>query len=256
MITLLLVIGAGWIAGGIVNYFSDVLPYHRSLTRPFCHSCGVTQNWSHYLFWPWQCLQCGARRPVRTFIIEGFFVLAAIYMWKIKFDGLSFFPGLFLAIFLGVVVVIDVEHRLILHQVSLVGFVIGSTYGFMLHGLKSTLLGGLVGFVGMLIFYILGIGFVHLLRLMGRPTDEVALGFGDVNLSGIIGLLLGSPGINAGLLITLLLSGFISLIYMLIMLIRKQYRPDLALPFGPFLIGSVVILLYLKETIYWVWSLL
>jgi prepilin signal peptidase PulO-like enzyme (type II secretory pathway) len=40
------------------------------------------------------------------------------------------------------------------------------------------------------------------------------------------------------------------------MLIRKQYRPDLALPFGPFLIGSVVILLYLKETIYWVWSLL
>jgi len=37
--------------------------------------------------------------------------------------------------------------------------------------------------------------------IIDMETDEVALGFGDVNLAGIMGLLLGWPGITAGLVI-------------------------------------------------------
>jgi prepilin signal peptidase PulO-like enzyme (type II secretory pathway) len=125
-----------------------------------------------------------------------------------------------------------------------------------MHGLKSTLIGGAVGFASMLLIYVLGMGYVRLAAWMGRPTDEVALGYGDVNLSGVIGLLLGWPGMGAGLIITILLSGLISLGYLVVMKIRKQYRPDLALPFGPFFIASAVILIYLKDAIYWIWNML
>ena len=106
----------------------------------------------------------------------------------------------------------------------------------------------------MLAFYVMGIGFIKITSKLRGPIDEVALGFGDVNLSCVIGLILGWPGIGAGLIITLLLSGIISLIYILYKIARKQYRPDLALPFGPFLVASAVFLIYLKDTIYWIWS--
>jgi leader peptidase (prepilin peptidase)/N-methyltransferase len=256
MIMLIPVLLAGWLAGIIVNYLADVLPLQRRLTKPFCLSCRTEQNWRRYLLWPRRCDQCHAPRSTRTYIVEIFFILASIYLWKIKLDGISYLPGLVLAVYFGVVAVIDIEHRLILHPVSIVGFVLGTIYGVLLHGLKSTLIGGAVGFASMLLIYIMGIGYVRLAGWLGRPTDEVALGYGDVNLSGVIGLLLGWPGVGAGLVITILLSGLISLGYIVVMKCRRQYSPDLALPFGPFFVASAVILIYLKDAIYWVWSML
>jgi leader peptidase (prepilin peptidase)/N-methyltransferase len=77
------------------------------------------------------------------------------------------------------------------------------------------------------------------------PTDEVALGFGDVNFAGILGLLLGWPGISAGLLFTVLAGGLISLLIILGMLITKKYKAFTAIPYAPFLILSAFYLLYL-----------
>ena len=37
--------------------------------------------------------------------------------------------------------------------------------------------------------------------------EDVALGFGDVHLSGILGLLLGWPGITGGLFVAIILGG-------------------------------------------------
>jgi leader peptidase (prepilin peptidase) / N-methyltransferase len=238
----------------IVNYLGDVLPVQRKLGAPFCLSCLAEQSWRNYLFWPRRCPQCHTPRSKRPLFVEFIFILAGAYLWKVKLDGIDFLPGLVLAAYLGVVAVIDIEHRLIMHPVSIVGLVLGMVFGISLHGLKSTLMGGAIGFASMLVFYILGIGYVRLAGLLGRPTDEVALGYGDVNLGGVIGLLLGWPGMGAGLVITILLSGLISLGYMIAMKIKGQYHPDLALPFGPFFVASAVILIYLKDAIFLVWS--
>ena len=158
--------------------------------------------------------------------------------------------------YFGVVIVIDIEHRLILHPVSIVGLIVGLAYGTRLHGLANTLTGGVIGYAAMLGFYYLGKGYVYLYSKLRGPLDEVALGFGDVNLSGVIGLLLGWPGIGAGLIFTLLLSGFAGMVVIVVAAIRRQYRPDIAMPYGPFLVTSTIFLLFLKKIIFSIWSLL
>jgi carbon starvation protein len=95
------------------------------------------------------------------------------------------------------VIVIDIEHRLILHWVSLFGAALSLVIGIYIRGWQATLLGGLVGFVIMFSLYFLGIMFVRFInrRRMRTPEGE-ALGFGDVILGGVLGLLIWRPGMG------------------------------------------------------------
>ena len=178
------------------------------------------------------------------------FIGASIWLWNAPSD-MGYFLGLVLLAYLGLVTVIDLEHRLILHPVSLAGVVLGFGIGTWLHGLKATLVGGTAGFFAMLALYYFGILFVRLsARLRGQFLDETeGIGFGDVNLSGIVGLLLGWPGILAGMLLAILIGGAISLLYLLLMVTFRRYRSSLALPYAPFLTISAMILLYFKDLI-------
>jgi leader peptidase (prepilin peptidase)/N-methyltransferase len=148
----------------------------------------------------------------------------------------------------GLIVVIDLEHRLILHTVSLAGGILGMIFGSINHGLLNTVIGGAAGFGIMLIFYFLGSLFIRALsRSRAEEIDEVALGFGDVNLAGVIGLLLGWPGVIAGIFLAILLGGVVSGIFLTVQLFRKKYQAFQALPYGPFLVISVVLLLYFSH---------
>jgi len=62
-----------------------------------------------------------------------------------------------------------------------------------------------------------------------------------------MGLLLGWPGIVLGLVLAILLGGAVSLIYIVGMLITRRYRTFAAIPYGPFLVLSGVILIFLRE---------
>jgi len=84
-------------------------------------------------------------------------------------------------------------------------------------------------------------------RKRGEDIDEVALGFGDVNLAGVIGLLLGWPGVIAGVFLAIIIGGAISGLFLLLQLFRKRYEAFQALPYGPFLVISVVLLLYYSQ---------
>jgi len=153
-----------------------------------------------------------------------------------------------LMVYFGVVFVIDVEHRLIMHMVSGAGVFLGLIYGSWQHGWVSTLLGGGAGFLIMLGVYYLGEVYIRwVARLRKQRVPDVALGFGDVNLAGVIGLFLGWPGIVAGLILAVILGGGVSLVYLLWMWMRGRYRAFLAIPYGPFLVSSAVMLLFFKE---------
>lgn len=240
----------GWVTGIFVNYLADVLPYKRRLVMPFCAHCESRIGFWNYFVWPRHCTHCNKRRAWRTWLAEVGFIGASIWLWNAQTE-IGYSLGLVLLAYLGLVTIIDLEHRLILHPVSLVGAILGLGIGLWLHGLIATLLGGLVGFLGMLALYYLGILFVRLsARLRGQTLEESeGIGFGDVNLSGVVGLLLGWPGILAGLLTAILLGGVVSLFYLLMMIIFRRYHPALALPYGPFLAASAVILLYFKAAI-------
>ena len=245
---IIIAIFLGWLAGVIVNYLSDVLPHKRRITKPFCLQCQSNQPTVNYLIWPRRCAVCLAKRPFRSWVVEVLFILFSISLSLYPPEIIGYSFGLLLLIYFGVVTVIDIEHRLILHTVSIVGGIIGLLLGTYLHGLMRTLIGGIVGFIAMLLLYYLGAIFVKLMaRWRGSQVDEVALGFGDVNLSAVIGLILGWPGIIAGLILAILLGGMASLIYLIIKALRNEYDPNLAIPYGPFLVLSAIILLYFGE---------
>jgi len=129
--------------------------------------------------------------------------------------------------------------------------------GIYMHGFLPTLIGGTVGYGIMYLFYAFGILFTKMRakRMAARgieTDDEEALGFGDVNLAGILGLLLGWPIIWFGLLLGILGGGAISLLFVLFMLIRQRYKEDalmVFIPYGPYFILSAFILLYLPHWI-------
>jgi leader peptidase (prepilin peptidase)/N-methyltransferase len=83
--------------------------------------------------------------------------------------------------------------------------------------------------------------------MRGKPVEEDALGYGDVNLSGVLGLMLGWPGILAGLTIAILLGGAVSLIYLLVTVATRRYQAFTAIPYGPFLIAAAIVLLFFRS---------
>lgn len=247
----------GWVSGVLVNYLADVLPHYRSYASresgwyfavPHCRKCEQRWSWGNYLLLPRRCHHCDAFRPIRVWIVEVFFIGFSFWLWHFPAGDLGYPLGLLVALYLGLVAVIDLEHRLILHPVSLVGGILGLGVGSWQHGVLSTLQGGVAGFGLMLILYFLGILFARVLeRVRGEPSEEVALGFGDVNLSGVLGLLLGWPGVFAGLSLAIVLAGAVSFLYLAGMLVTRRYRMFTAIPYGPFLVASAVILLYFRD---------
>lgn len=152
---------------------------------------------------------------------------------------------MFILIYFGLVLIIDLEHRLILNTVISSGIFLGVFTGFRLHGPWNTLLGGAAGFAMMLTLYWIGDLFTHFLsKRRGEPIEEVALGFGDVNLSGVLGLFLGWPGITLGLFVAILLGGFASAIFLIVMTLKREYKAFTALPYAPFLVFATVFLLF------------
>jgi leader peptidase (prepilin peptidase)/N-methyltransferase len=235
----------GWLSGWLVNYLADVLPVTRSFSRPACPHCQAPYRWGSYLFFH-NCSNCGKPRKWRPLVIQAVLTLVPILLWVFPRPGFPFILAFVLFIYLSLVFVIDLEHRLILNPISLIGALLALGIGLYLHRILPTLIGGAVSYGVMLVFYFLGELYVrYMSKKRGVSTDEVALGFGDVNLAGILGLLLGWPLILAGLLFTVLAGGLISLFIILGMLIAKKYKAFTAIPYAPFLILSALYLLYI-----------
>lgn len=234
----------GLISGWLVNYLADVLPITRTFSRPVCPHCEQKYLLLDYMLWR-PCKSCGRPRGWRAYLTQAILFAASIYLWIKPPHKLDFWLAYILLIYLAVVFVIDVEHRLILHPVSLAGALLGLGIGIHLYGLSTTLIGGAVGFGSMLALYYFGEAFArYMSKRRGETIDEVALGFGDVNLAGIIGLLLGWPLIIFGLLFAILVGGAFSLLYIIVMKIRNRYHAFSAIPYAPFLILSVIYALF------------
>jgi leader peptidase (prepilin peptidase)/N-methyltransferase len=256
----------GLISGLLVNYFADVLPVTRQLTRPICPICKEAPGILDYLLLR-PCHHCGTKYSARHWVILAVMFFASLATWVHPSHRLGYWLGILLLVFLGLVVVIDVEYRVVLTQVSLFGLIFGGAIGILTRGFLTAFYGGLAGYGIMLALYLLGAVYS---RWIGRkrsgsaveiPTpaespaadpvtaaaadeDEVALGFGDVNLAGILGLILGWPVIIAGLLAGILAGGVASLIYILVLVILKRYRISTAMPYAPFLVFGAIVFLY------------
>ena len=244
--SLIIIVIVGGIIGNLINYFSDVLPVSRRFSRPLCRVCNQPYSIKDYLV-SYKCSRCGNRTSTRTFIVLLSAIVLCILVNFFPFSILGFWAALPILIFLGVIMVIDIEHRAVLVETSIFGFVLFFIYGIILSGLLRTIIGALVGFLIMLIFYYLGIALTKIAgKLRHQKIDEVAFGFGDVCIGLILGLLAGWPSIFRAITISILAFGAFSLVLFFVLLLSRRYRAFAsALPFTPFLILGAIAIFYL-----------
>jgi prepilin signal peptidase PulO-like enzyme (type II secretory pathway) len=259
-ILIILPLFAGILVGWLVNYLADVLPITLRFSQPACLHCNSPLSTGKYLSLA-RCPTCGKHRNLRAWVVQILALVSSLWLWflpptkfadAIPTPALAFLAGLFLLTYFGVVFVIDLEHRLILHPVSIFGAVLGLVVGWLFYGLVPTLLGGLCGFGVMFVFYLFGTLFARIrarkMKAAGQEVDdEEALGAGDVILASVLGLMLGWPLIWFGLLVGILLGGLITIPLLVIMLVVRRYKQDawmVFIPYGPFFLISATLIIY------------
>jgi prepilin signal peptidase PulO-like enzyme (type II secretory pathway) len=259
-LTLIIPIILGWFAGLLINYASDVLPVTRRFSQPTCPHCQAPFLWADYVTLR-SCRNCRARRSLRTWLVQILAVASFVYFWLYPSKALGIPLGMIVLVYFGIITVIDLEHRLILHPTSLVGAVLGFIVGTSIHsrtdglllGAGKSLLGGVFGFGVMFLLYQLGTLVAGMrarkMRAAGQAgDDEEALGGGDVYLAGVLGLMLGWPFILNALVIGVLLGGLVSIVLIAALILRRRYVGDALMtfiPYGPYFIISAFYLLYL-----------
>ena len=136
-ITLIIPLILGWLAGLFINYASDVLPVTRRFSGPACKECGASYSWADYLTLR-ACRSCGERRSLRTWLVQIFALASFSYFWLFPSKALGIPLGMIVLIYFGIITVIDLEHRLILHPTSVAGAILGFIVGFARGGRPSS----------------------------------------------------------------------------------------------------------------------
>jgi len=236
----------GLVIGILVNYLADVLPATRRLSKPVCAECSQPYPIKATLL-SLPCPHCGHKRPIRHWLVLSFSVILCVLLQFFPFHGLSFWATIPLLIYLGVIVVIDLEHRLVLIETSLFGLILMLVYGIAFHGLLNALSGALGGMLIMLALFFLGMGFGKVVGIIRhKAINEVPFGFGDVVFGTILGLLCGWPSIAAGLFLGILIFSAYSVLWLISLILTKRYKSfSNAQALTPFLILGSIILFYL-----------
>ena len=258
--TLVLPVVLGWLAGLFINYAADVLPHTRRFSQPVCRDCQTPSSWIDYLTFR-ACRNCGILRSLRTWIVQILTPATFVYFWLSPDKHLNLPLGMLVLTYFGLIIVIDLEHRLILFSTSLAGAMLGLVTGTYIHSKVNSLpaavgislLGGIFGFIVLLVLYQAGTLVARYrarrLQANGREDDEEeALGGGDVYLAGVLGLMIGWPLIWEALVRGVLLGALVSLILVIGLLARRRYLRNALMtfiPYGPYFILSAFYVLFI-----------
>jgi leader peptidase (prepilin peptidase) / N-methyltransferase len=222
------------------------VPAGESLVRPRsrCTRCGAPIRTADnipvvsWLMLRGRCRACGARispvYPLTELACGGLFVaVALVYEDPWRAVLLAPFAGLMVAIS-----VIDTRHRRIPNRLVYPAFLIAAAV-IVVGDLAGGGLGALDAGIG-LFAYGLGLMVIALISPKG-------MGMGDVKLAGLIGLVLGSIGLDlvavaAGM--GILLGGIGAIVALLAGAGRKS-----AIPFGPYLAAGAVISVFVGRQI-------
>ncbi len=186
-----------------------------------------------YVLLKGRCRYCGEKISARYPLVE--LVTALLFVAAYQFWGWQW-QTVAMWIFFAVLItaaVIDYRHKIIPDEIIIPGCVFGLLFVF----LSGKLVDGLIGFlVAGLLFLFIAVG------------SNGGMGGGDIKLSALMGLYLGSPGIFVALFGSFLFGGLSGI---MLMALRRKGMKD-AVPFGPFMaIGGVVAAFYSDPIIKW-----
>jgi len=214
--------------------------------RPRCSNCRTNRSFQNYLYYPGNCRTCQFNLPNRIWIVDLILVVSALLVHSFPPDSIGFLLSIVIILYFSSIMVIDIEHRITPNSLIFTGLILGFISGAARVGIGAAIFGGIIGFLIMLIIYVIGIVFIKLSnRLRSSQLNEPALGFGDVLLGGVLGLMIGWPEIFNGLMLSILIAGAFSLLLLIIMLVTRKYEFGMAFPYAPFLIlGAVYVLFF------------
>lgn len=237
----------GMAVGSFLNVLIDRLPQGKSIFSPgsHCEACKQPLNARDlipifsYLWLKGRCRYCKAVISRRLPLVEaGSGVLFGYLVWHYGFSA-----DLAIAIFYGclflVLAVIDLERGLILNKLVYPAMAIALTFSLLLSdldivpGLASTAGGGGTGLGLFLIIVIVSRG---------------GMGFGDVKLAALIGLISGFPLVLVAVFLAVISGGLVA-VSLLLLKIRGRRQ---AIPFGPYLsLAAIITLLYGSGILDW-----
>lgn len=243
LVILLYLFILGLFVGSFYNVVALRLCKNESIIFPgsHCVNCNHRLAWYElipvfsYLFLRGKCKKCRIHISIQYPLIE----LITGILFALSFYIFGFSYNTLISIVVSSIVIItfisDLKYMVILDEVLIVGGIFLSIIYFVSGGvtsLVSHLLSGIFLLVVLLIIKFLG----------DKGFKQESLGWGDVKLSFIAGMVLG-PTLGV---IYIFLGSFLAFPYAIYVTLKKK---DGILPFGPFLVSSMLILFWNMEFI-------
>jgi leader peptidase (prepilin peptidase)/N-methyltransferase len=243
--------------GSFINVVADRLPRGQSIVAPGSYCVECKHNLApkdlvplfSYLWLRGRCRYCGAAVPIRLFLIE--LTTAILFVFLYYYYGISwelaiaiFSSGIFISL-----LIIDLEHGILPNIIIVVGIavviiyiVIGTILGYEPEFISN------IGFNLWIVDAVVGSGIGFILLFLVALIFRGGMGWGDVKLSALLGLIVGFPLIFIALWLAIIFGGVIAGI---LLLTRVKSRKD-SIPFGPFLaVAGIVTVLWGKHILLW-----
>lgn len=244
---LFFVLGAA--VGSFINVVADRLPEGKSIISPpsSCPECQHRLSTADlfpilsYLLLKGRCRYCKTAIPIRLFLVElGMAALFTFLYWHYGFSWNLAIAAFYSCLFV-VLLVIDLERSILPNKIVYPGMVIVLAVAVVAElvpamiqpGIKSAAIGGAIGF-----------GLLLLAALISRG----GMGWGDVKLAGLIGLVTGFPLIFLAMFLAITSGGLTAAI---LLLLKIKGRKDM-IPFGPFLsLATLATLFWGNDLLSW-----
>ncbi len=249
---------AGIAIGSFLNVVADRVPGGQSLIFPPSHCPSCQRRISRYdliplvsyLLLQGRCRYCKSSIPVRVLLVELFTgLLLAFLLWHFGLSWELLIVALYSFVFI-VLFMIDMEHGILPNKIiypaaaaALIMVAAGSITGYEPAGITAETGSG-IWIVDAAIGFAIGFVFFFVVALIFRG----GMGWGDVKLAGLMGLVAGYPLIIVAIFIAIVGGGLLAA---LLIATKIKSRKD-AIPFGPFLtLAAIVTLIWGQHILTW-----
>ncbi len=236
--------------GSFLNVVADRLPAGESLLEPPSHCPHCNRRLTplelipvfSYLALRGRCVQCQSGIPLRVMLVEMIMGLLAVYVWSALGTTVVGVVVFGLSMLFMLLALIDLEHGIVPDIVVYPGIVAALLLAPWWNeiGIARTFLGSSSPWyllLGSVAGAAIGAGLFAAIILL-RPGS---MGWGDVTMAALLGLVNGMPGTFVVLFMAIISGGIIGAG---LLLMGKRGRKQ-SIPFGPFLaLGGVASLLW------------
>ncbi len=243
-----------------LNVVADRLPKGGSLVSPPSH-CPVCKHRIasrdlvpifSFLWLKGRCRYCSTAIPLRSFVVEVLTgLLFAFLYWRFGLSYELLIMVIYCCLFI-VLAIIDSEHGILPNRIVYAGMIIaliitalGTLFSvepsFTVNAIPrihhlwvvNAAIGGAAGFL-----------ILFIIALISRG----GMGWGDVKLTGFIGLAAGFPLVFVAIFLAVVSGGLVAVI-LLLLKVKRRKEP---IPFGPFLaIATIATLVWGSELLHW-----